>query len=42
MSMILSNIYLTDILKAKMLPEQLDSGVQLMAKKSEGMFLYAN
>ena len=33
-------IYLTDVLKAKMLPEQLDSGVQLMTKKSEGMFLY--
>lgn len=33
-------IYLTDILKAKMLPEELDIGVQLMVKKSEGMFLY--
>ena len=33
-------IYLTDILKAKMLPEELDSGVQLMVKKSEGMFIY--
>jgi len=33
-------IYLTDILKTKMLPEELDFGVQLMVKKSEGMFLY--
>lgn len=33
-------IYLADILKTKMLPEELDSGVQLMVKKSEGMFLY--
>ena len=33
-------IYLTDILKAKMLPEELDFGVQLMVKKSEGMFIY--
>ena len=33
-------IYLTDVLKEKMLAEELDSGVQLMVKKSEGMFLY--
>ena len=33
-------VYLTDVLKGKMLPEELDSGVQLMVKKSEGMFLY--
>lgn len=33
-------VYLTDVLKGKMLSEEFDSGVQLMVKKSEGMFLY--
>lgn len=33
-------IYLSDILKSRMHPEELESGIQLMTQKSEGMFLY--
>jgi len=33
-------IYLSDLLKTRMSPVELESGIQLMTQKSEGMFLY--